>query len=305
MNLQCVVCGGHLPGPRLLITAGVHGDEFEPMAAVQSLADELRDKNDKIRGSVTLIPIVNQSAYLLGSRTAEDELDLARTCPGDSEGSVTQRIAAALSEVIRAADYYIDLHTGGSRLRLTPLTGYMLHADPMVLAKQREMAVAFDLPIIWGTSAELEGRSISVARDAGIPAIYAEHGGGGSFDRTVVEDYRRGCMQVMGHLGMIDSPPVSSSVTYQIEDGRSGSGHLQVCHPAPRNGLFVPRVQVGQMIRQGEVLGEFLDLANRDNSPIVAEQGGLVLMLHTAPHVRQGTGLAVVLELDQRQSQLP
>ena len=43
------------------------------------------------------------------------------------------------------------------------------------------MARAFNLPLIWGTDASLEGRSLSVARDAAVPAIYAEYLGGGVF----------------------------------------------------------------------------------------------------------------------------
>ena len=46
----------------------------------------------------------------------DDQLDLARTCPGRSDGSVTEQTAWALSESIRSADFYIDLHTGGTEL---------------------------------------------------------------------------------------------------------------------------------------------------------------------------------------------
>ncbi len=79
---------------------------------------------------------------------------------------MTERTAFALSQLIRVADYYIDLHTGGTKLCVSPMTGYMLHSDSGILEQQRKMARAFNLPIVWGTSASLEGRSLSVARDA-------------------------------------------------------------------------------------------------------------------------------------------
>ena len=47
--------------------------------------------------------------------------------------------------LIRAADYYIDLHTGGTRLRVLPLAGYSLHPDRRILEVQRRMARAFGL----------------------------------------------------------------------------------------------------------------------------------------------------------------
>ena len=37
MPLQSMCIIGHEPGPHLLITGGVHGDEFEPMAAIRRL----------------------------------------------------------------------------------------------------------------------------------------------------------------------------------------------------------------------------------------------------------------------------
>ena len=50
---------GTSDGPHLLITAGVHGDEFEPMAAVRALIPRLRPEG--LRGRVTHAPVVNEA----------------------------------------------------------------------------------------------------------------------------------------------------------------------------------------------------------------------------------------------------
>src|SRR6478672_5070072 len=104
------------------------------MAAIRRLLTEVNA--NKLRGRVTLVPVVNEAAFARGNRVAEDGLDLARTCPGRADGSITEQTAHALSELIRAADYYIDLHTGGLALAVWPLAGYMLHPDASVLEKQ-------------------------------------------------------------------------------------------------------------------------------------------------------------------------
>src|SRR5438132_13017751 len=101
LKLKTIV--GRGDGPHLLITGGVHGAEFEPMAAVRRLARQIDPS--ELRGRVTLVPVVNEPAFERGQRTADDGLDLARTCPGRPDGSVTERVAHALSELIRAADY--------------------------------------------------------------------------------------------------------------------------------------------------------------------------------------------------------
>src|SRR5262245_37924511 len=135
LRLKIETIVGQQPGPHLLITGGVHGDEFEPMSAIRRLIATV--DGALLRGKLTLVPVVNEAAFSRGSRVAEDGLDLARTCPGRADGSITEQIAHGLSELIRSADYYIDLHTGGLALSVWPMAGYMLHPRADILDKQR------------------------------------------------------------------------------------------------------------------------------------------------------------------------
>lgn len=285
---------GKSPGPHLLITGGVHGDEFEPMAAIRELMQRVDPA--KLRGKLSLVPIVNEPAFLRGQRTAEDNLDLARTCPGRADGSITEQIADALSRLIRTADYYIDLHTGGTEFTLLPLVGYMLHPNAEVLVAHRRMAKAFHVPIIWGTNPKLNGRSLSVARDANIPGLYAEWGGGGGCDPAGIDGYVNGCLGVMAELGMIDfrhPAPVDAKL---IEDARENSGHLQICNTSPIDGFFEPAVKLGDHVEVGQSLGTVVDVLGGDRREVKSGQKGLVFCLHTFRRVKQGVAVAVVLE---------
>jgi predicted deacylase len=288
---------GRAPGPRMLITGGVHGDEFEPMAAIRRLIARFRESPPP-RGRVTLAPVVNEPAFRRGSRVAEDGLDLARTCPGTPAGSVTERIAHELSGLIREADYYIDLHTGGTRLRVLPLVGYMLHADAAVLAVQRRMARAFGLPIVWGTDPRPDGRALSVARDAKVPAIYAEYHGGGGCDPAGIEAYVTGCLRVLADVGVTDDglPPVAAPLV--VEHSRPGAGHMQANHPAPCEGFFDPAVALGQPVRAGDPLGTVTDPLGRQIETVRARYDGIGLVLHTFARVDAGEGVAVILPTD-------
>ncbi|WP_406697931.1 succinylglutamate desuccinylase/aspartoacylase family protein [Singulisphaera sp. Ch08] len=299
MKLATLQLGGRRDGPHVLLTGGVHGDEFEPMAALRRLAVLLAPH--EIKGRITIVPVVNESAFRLGQRVGDDELDLARTCPGRPDGSATEQVAHALADLIRDADAYIDLHTGGARLSVLPLTGYMLHPEPAVLDRQRRMARAFGLPIVWGTDPSLNGRSLSVARDANVPAIYAEYLGGGGCDPSGVSSYVQGCLNVLAELKLIDGKLAHPSDTpLVIEDQRTGSGHMQVQHPAPCDGLFEAAVTLGQAVRQGEILGTISDVLGADVRPIKADWTGLVLVLRCFARVSAGESVGVVLETDQR-----
>jgi len=293
MELQSITINGNA-GPHLLITGGVHGDEFEPMVAIRRLSQHVTA--DQLRGRLTLIPVVNEPAFARCHRTAEDEKDLARTCPGRADGTITERIAHALSQHIHAADYYIDLHTGGTRLAVLPLTGYCLHPDATILDKQRQMAREFNLPVIWGTDPHLQGRSLSVARDANVPAIYAEYLGSATCDPHGIEAYVEGCLNVMRSLNMIDRDTPDSRIEYVVEDGRPSSGHMQICNPSPADGYFESAVRLGDRVHVGDVIGTVSDPLGRIVHKIESSQSGIVLVLHTYCRVEKGTSLIVVLE---------
>jgi len=282
---------GNRSGPRLLVTAGVHGDEYEGIEAVRRLASEI--KPTTLAGELVLVAVVNESAHALDSRAGEDGLDLARTCPGKVEGTLTERVAHELSNLIQTADAYIDLHTGGKAMKIDPLVGYMLVKDPDVLERQREMAEAFDLPIVWGTSGQLDGRSLSVARDAGVPAIYAEYLGGESISDKGADDYYSGCLGVMHALKMIgESPEKRSGRKVVIEDDRDQSGHLQICHQSPEQGIFSSTVELAAHVKVGDLIGKV------DAQEILAEKSGRVICLRVDGAVEREDSLAVILETE-------
>ncbi len=302
------------PGPHLLITGGVHGDEWEPMVAIRRLID--LPGLELLRGRLTLAPVVNEAAFFRGNRVAEDGLDLARTCPGKADGSITERTAHALTQLIRSADYYIDLHTGGTALCVLPLVGYMLHPRLDVLDEQRAMARAFGLSVIWGTDWRLEGRSLSVARDANVPAIYCEYLGGGTCSAAGVAAYVAGCLNVMAWLGIVAgtrrsllpegtwaantlstrAPGPARQAGPTVEDPRPNSGHMERCYPAPAAGFFQTAVELGQAIEIGQPLGWVVDPLGSERHEVLSSQTGRVLVLRTFPSVQRGDSLAVILE---------
>ena len=295
IELKSRTISGTQPGPKLLITGGVHGDEFEPMVALRRLLSRVNP--DELKGELRIVPVVNEAAYERRHRCADDNLDLARTCPGDPSGSVTEQTAHALTELIKQADYYVDLHTGGTTLSVFPLAGYMLHPDEAVLEKQRRMARAFNLPLIWGTDWRLEGRSLSVAREAGVPAIYTEYHGGARCDSDGVQAYVDGCLNVMGELGMIERSHAPTRGALIVEDERPDAGHMQIQNPAPCPGFFEPSVRLGGVIGEGELLGTITDPLGQESHEVRSTQRGMIIVLRTFPRVDEGDSLAVVVDV--------
>lgn len=296
MQLKTITINEESTEPHLLILAGVHGDEFEPMAAVRRLAKVLLP--EQIKGRVTLVPVVNEEAFLLGARCAGDGLDLARTCPGKVDGSHTEQVAFAVSELIKTADYLIDLHTGGNVLSLFPLAGYTLHPDAKVLSAQRRMAKAFNLPLIWGSDPNLKGRTLSVAKQNNIPAIYAEWMGGGGCQSQGVQDYVDGCLNVMRELQMLNRSAPESKIQKIVEEDFAGSGLLTGDYLSPIDGLFESSVSLWDNVECGSIIGTVSDVLGENVAQIKSTGKGKVICLRVFARVLKGDSLCHILVTD-------
>ncbi|MBN8822349.1 MULTISPECIES: succinylglutamate desuccinylase/aspartoacylase family protein [unclassified Spirosoma] len=293
------VISGLEPGPHVLFIAGVHGDEYEPMLVVEKLWHRLSHELQK--GTVTLVSVANQTAFRRSARCGDDQLDLARTCPGNPIGSITERVASDLSRLIETADYLIDLHTGGVMFDISPLAGYMLHPDEVILNRQRNMAWACGLPIVWGTEPTPQGRTLSVARDAGIPAIYLEYGGGTGIRTPVIEAYQQACINVLGLIGLVAATyvPQPELEVCWVEDYRDNSGYLQAMMPSPIDGIFVGEVILGQYVKQGDRWGRVIDVINGAEVEVFCDKDGMAFLRRELVNVKQGDALGGILPISK------
>ena len=181
-----------------------------------------------------------------------------------------------------------------------PLTGYVLHPDSQILEKQRKMCQVFGLDVQWGTSPHRDGRTLSLARDAGVPAIYTEYGGGGPARSEIVEALYRGCINVMVDLQLVPNPGLQIvPPTFIVEDHRTDSGHLQILYPAPANGHTSLQVSLGSMVHKEQCIARITPLYSDDELEITALEDGLVFLLNRQPDVTKGESTAGVLPITQ------
>jgi len=177
---------GLKPGKTLVVMAGVHGDEYEGVRAIQ---DVFRQLDPQIMsGRLVAVPVANLSAYLVGNRISPaDHLNLARIFPGNPNGSTTERLAYHLGKsIIAHGDFFVDLHSAGIKYQFPALVGY--DASDTVPGKiSKEAALVFGAPVTWGHPKISPGRSISEAASRRIPWLYTEASGAG---RIAPEDLR-------------------------------------------------------------------------------------------------------------------
>ena len=285
------------PGPHVLLAAGVHGDEYEPMLTALELLNELPEI--LFSGTVTIVPIVNVTAYQVTSRYGEDSLDLARICPGKPDGSASEKNASEISVLIKESDYLIDMHTGGLAHYIYPMAGFTLHPSPEILEKQRALALAYNTPVIWGTDHHPNGRTLSIARDANIPSIYLEYGGGSGIRKEVVKTYKEGFINVLKYLNMAEGEAeiIAPEKRFWVEDSRPDSGYFQGKMPAPSDGIFVCEKTPGDPIKNGESFGKIIDPITGNSTTILADVEGMVLSVRISVHVKKGDALGSILPI--------
>jgi predicted deacylase len=297
VSLPVIVVRGARPGKTLVVTAGVHGDEFEGMAAIRRTAATLDPQ--QLAGTFVGVPVANPPAYEAGLRTNPDDgQDMARAFPGDPSGSITEQLAHALSHsFLPHAAFYCDLHSAGQYYTMPPLVGYQLRPEPLWTA-QRQAAHIFGLPIVWGTPV-LPGRSLSAAGDAGVPALYAEITGEGRCRAEDVERYAHGLHQLLRWLGIIAEPPHPHEPEWVIEDDRPQAGFLQVQNRAQSGGFFQAEVAPWEEVEPGQCLGTIRDPLGEVRHVVQAAHAGRVVFLRTFPRVLAGDPVCTVLEMDR------
>lgn len=269
-QLPAAVLHGKQPGKTVLITAGIHAEEYVGIQAAMELEQEL--KIQKLAGTVVIVKVVNRKAFELrsGSESHEDGKNLNRVFPGDPKGTWSDRLAHAIEkELLSIADYYMDLHSGDSYEQLTPYVYYAGAADKEVVEQSREMAQQADVPYMVGSNVSMGG-CYNYAASLGIPSILLERGQMGGWTQEESHSTRRDVRNILCHLGI-----------YQGEKDYRNYYPLEVkdlCYQAANEqGLWYPCKKPGDMIRQGDILGVIKDYEGEILEVCKAEYGGVIL----------------------------
>jgi len=295
---------GDTAGPRVLATACVHGDEVTSTGALWYVAERLGAA--PLGGSVTLIPCANQLAMRASRREIPLEgADLNRAFPGRADGTLAERLAAALVALLGEHDALIDVHTAGWA---TPFVLLDHIADAALRGRVVRWAGASGLPVVGEMPAEqsdLKGldRSWSAwAVKLGKPAMTLELSG---FHTLESDTARRGAEAV---LAMLAAAPqavggrgtAAGAVLPSPKRSRFGfaqAGEIEWRRTeiyAGSGGLFEALRRPGESIAAGERLGVVRSMLGEAREVATAPADGLILALQPVSAVHVGSWLATL-----------
>ena len=201
MDIPIHIIHGKKDGPRLFISAAIHGDELNGVEIIRRVLTTPRINH--LHGSLIAVPIVNVFGFLAHSRYLPDRRDLNRSFPGKEKGSLTSQLAYLfMKEVVERCTHGIDLHTGAIHRTNLPQIRADL-SDPGM----KPLATSFAAPIILHSNLR-DGSLRRAATDKHIPTMLYEAGEALRFDEFGIRLGLRGILRVMQTLGMIGKLPL-------------------------------------------------------------------------------------------------
>jgi hypothetical protein len=285
LTLSLFLINGAEPGPTLAVTGGVHAAEYASIAAALELGRNLQPQG--LRGRVIVLPVVNVAGF--GPRSIYinplDGKNINRCFPGDPNGTASEQLAHwVFRNVIQQGDYYVDLHGGDLVEALVPFSIWHASDNAEVDRVSLEMAKIFGIPYI--VRSEAQNSAYSSAARAGIPAMLSESGGQGIWLPEHVADHTGGLARLMRHLAMLAGPapePVACTLFDRFVWLRSD-----------HDGFWYPRVQVGQVVQEGQDVGSIMDCAGNALQATLAPASGPVLFLVTSLAINKTDPLLAV-----------
>lgn len=289
-------------GPTLLMTGGVHGDEYEGPLALSHLVRSL--PLEAVKGRLIVIPFLNQPALRAAQRRSPlDALDLNRSFPGDPSGTPSEVLAHWLSsQIVPQVDAVIDMHTGGVAGVYLPLA--MMHPVPDRDLHARMLATlaALRAPIgIVLDESEKGGMFDSYVEGQGKIFICCEFGGG-TLTRPSLAVAQMCARNALRHFGMLGGEPESFDwpnwggprLLQALDQTRQSVA-------ARTSGLYEPLADLGAAVRKDEVIGLIHPLDDLAEPPeeVRAPQDGILFELRASSRIEAGSRVAMVATLLQ------
>ena len=221
--------------------------------ALTKLAKSLPVEN--IAGRIIILPMANFPAAKAGERVSPiDGGNLNRTFPGTARGTATEQIAFYIeSELFTRADYFLDLHSGGTSLEYLPTVLLDWSQPPEIREQQIRLAEVFAAPYGCFFPGGHGGTSSSAAAARhGAIGLTTELGGAGTVSRGTLRIGERGVVNFLSHIEVLKDHKVTKPDSeLRIVWATAPETFLF----ADEAGLFEPAVDLGSPVEKGDVAG--------------------------------------------------
>lgn len=279
LNIPIIVRRSKMPGPVVLFSAGIHGDEINGVEIVRQLIHKKINK-PKI-GTIICIPVINVYGFVNKSREFPDGRDLNRVFPGSKSGSLASRFAFhILKEILPIVQYAVDFHAGGaSRFNAPQIRIAPNNPDLKVLAD------VFDAPFTL-YSRNITGSFRSSSDKMNVKMLLFEGGKSLDINKSIATEGVNGAIRLLAYLDMLNPKhrviPQKSPTIYIDK-----SGWIR----AKCSGLLQDFDTVGTFVKKGTVLATITDPYGKFERKVKAPNDGYIINANHAPIVYEGDAI--------------
>jgi predicted deacylase len=262
------------PGPTVILTACMHGDEIGGTVVVQELFKIL--KNNLLCGKVLAFPLLNPFGFENTSRKISiSNEDLNRSFPGKHKGSLAQRIAAILMDKILELkpSIVLDLHNDWNKsIPYVLIDSLQEHKTVPTLHHYAKIS---NLPAIQ--EAEPITSSFSyTANMRNIPALTLELGESLLINEKNVAFGTTAVLKILHDLGMVKK--AADTITYSLPE--SAKNKILTYSPEPlcsSSGIIRFSRKPGEIVRKGDKIAKVFNAFGKLNETIVSLHDGIIL----------------------------
>lgn len=289
VEVPVTVINGTEPGPRLCLTAAVHGDELNGVKVCQEVAK--RYSPSEIHGTLVVLHVVNVPAYQAQQRYIPIyDQDLNRSFPGREGGNTASRMAHEVFErFVNPCDLCLDFHTS-TRNRTTMYHARANVSDPTV----ERLTRAFGANLVLSGAGD-SGSLRAAATAAGTPTVTVEMGKAHRFQPVLIEKALEGVESVLGEYDFLPGGTVLNPGWRRVIGDDTEKSWLR----ADTGGLVEMQWGPYPLVRGGETICTVTDHFSHEEHAVEAPFTGLLVGVLENPVALPGHPLCHLAAIDE------
>ncbi len=276
---------------RISIVTGTHGDELEGQYVCYELNRIIRENRQHLKGIVDIYPVLNPLGIDSISRGIPMfDLDMNRIFPGSDKGPMAEHLAYHVVEDLKGSDLCIDIHASNIFLMEIPQVRINENTAETLVPYAKKLNV--DLIWIHAAATVLESTLAHSLNSVGVPTLVVEMGVGMRITKKYCAQLLTGIFRLMKDMGIWDGDTFG-----EVKEPIISQDHKVGFLNAEASGVFVPAVEHGAIVQEGEHIGDILSpLTGEVLSRVEACVSGKVFTIREYPVVYEGSLLARILE---------
>lgn len=279
VDIPIIVERSKKPGPVVLFTAGIHGDEVNGVEIVRQIISKGINK-PKI-GTIICVPVLNVFGFINMEREFPDGRDLNRVFPGSKSGSLASRVAHSLvSEIVPHADFIMDFHTGGA-LRFNAPQIRIIEGNPDMDIAAKIFGAPF---VLYSKNVNKSFRN--TCNKLNKPILLFEGGKSIHIDNDVTNTGVNGAKRILNFYGMLQRK-------FKVSEPKKAVIFINESRwiRASYSGMFKASIAIGSKVEKGQVIGNITDPYGKFNHFVKTSNSGYIINVNESPIVYQGDAL--------------